>query len=88
MAIFSKSAKAESPTPSGEKVDNTSDGEFDTMGTSQIEDVTGPRLVDEETEKRLIRKLDKRIIPMVSRREHVPKAVIKLTFSLRSCGCT
>ncbi|KAI5362544.1 Putative major facilitator superfamily, MFS transporter superfamily [Septoria linicola] len=63
-SLFTKSAKADVPTPP-EKADIPSYGEYDSQGGVQIEDVHAPRLVDEETEKRLIRKLDKRIIPMV-----------------------
>lgn len=60
--MFTKTAKGPEPTTPPEKT--YSDGELDAgLG---VEDVNNPpRLVDPETEKRLIRKLDKRIIPMV-----------------------
>jgi hypothetical protein len=44
------------------KKERASDDDSDGIA---IADPTPPRLVDEETEKKLIRKLDLRIIPMV-----------------------
>lgn len=62
MVSFDKDA--EWPTPA--TLESGSSSQLEKMGDSKIEDVGMPvRQVDEAEEQRLIRKLDRRIVPMM-----------------------
>lgn len=62
MAYFNKDA--EQPTPAG--MESGSSSQVEKMGDSHVENVGVPvREVDEKEEQRLIRKLDRRIVPMM-----------------------
>jgi hypothetical protein len=89
MGFFRKDAEQPSPIAS----ESGTSSPIENFGNEKVSDVVTPtRIVDEVEEQRLIRKLDRRIVPMMVSLNDTALCpacnVFGRTLTLNRCGCT
>jgi hypothetical protein len=85
MGFFRKDA--EQPAPIANESGTSSPTEK--HGDDKLEEVAAPtRVVDEAEEQRLIRKLDRRIVPMMASLTACCSYMTIITLTPNRCGCT